>query len=114
MFTEAEANELIPVLTPLLLKIQKHLSALDKQRLRSAETMKRAGSNGHHEDSGDEDALAAIGELTEQIERMGCVLADHSKGTVEFPCVVDDRFGYLEWVVGESAIKGWRAADPCD
>ena len=51
-----------------------------------------------------------IGELSEELEQIGCNLTDYHHGVVDFPAVLDGREVDLCWRLGESAIAYWHEA----
>lgn len=59
----------------------------------------------------EKDALDEIGELTLNIEEMGCVIKDYKSGLIDFPAIYNGREIYLCWKLGENEITAWHEID---
>lgn len=54
---------------------------------------------------------AELGELAEELQRVGCEIKDWTLGLVDFPAEVDGRMVCLCWKLGEDSIQWWHEAD---
>ena len=109
LFTEAEANELLPALRTLL------------ERLRGArsELMERAETAGHRAASNGSAAAAAQGSAAErafnqvlaEVEALGVVVRDADTGLVDFASTREGEPIYLCWRLGEDRVAFWHPRD---
>jgi hypothetical protein len=111
VFTIAEANELIPVVRPKLVKIKTHYARIAKFR----EFAKAAADGAQHGGGGMEGGtlyvktLYEVGKLTMEVSNLGIQLKDYTRGLIDFPCELDDHIVLLCWQLGEGdEIEWWH------
>lgn len=111
VFTIEEANELIPVVRPKLIKIKTHYARIAKFR----EPAKAAASGAQHGGGGMESGtlyvktLYEVGKLTMEVNTLGIQLKDYTRGLIDFPCELDDHIVLLCWQLGEGdEIEWWH------
>ncbi len=108
LFTVAEANALLPTITPMLESIRKHYASIDAMRdqARAAAAASEAGG-GMVGGTGYVNALYRVGKLTTDIHEMGVELKDYNRGLIDFPSLRGDRVVLLCWQIGEGDEIGW-------
>lgn len=115
LFSEEEANELIPRLEILMRQLQMQATSL---RARVEELSVTDPSILHSEFSevvGQYPELrsftANMAEAAAQIESFGCILKDIDQGLIDFPYDADDEVVFLCWQFGESRVIAWHGVD---
>ena len=107
IFSEAEANELLPLLNELLPKLQHAFGTFRD----AAQTAKRkAASNGSDPGSVEEsggDYVQLLGEVTD----LGVILRDPETGLCDFPALREGEPVFLCWRLGEERIGYWHPRD---
>lgn len=113
LFTVAEANALLPVVTPKLIDLQAAKGRLDEAQTRLAAFTPAMRSNGHG--LAILDLERAIAELVAQlavgvdeITALGIEVKDLDQGLIDFPSLRDGRVVYLCWRLGEGEIAYWH------
>ena len=114
-FTTNEVNQLIPALTPLLLKrkekqehavkLEAQIDALELISEGSGESSVkelRRLTEAHHKEA--TEFYAVI----EAIHRHGCLVKDVEKGLVDFYSVIEGKVVYLCWMLGEEKVAHWH------
>jgi hypothetical protein len=110
LFTETEANELLPLIEPKLRHIQTYYERLASMRL-SAKAAAEASEYGGGMKGGTSyvKTLYEIGKLTTELNDMGIQLKDYSRGLIDFPSMKEDRVVLLCWQLGEGdRIEWWH------
>jgi hypothetical protein len=115
LFSEEEANELIPRLEILMRQLQMQATSLraridelsvdDPSILHSAMTeivgrypeLRSFATN--------------MAEAAAQIESFGCILKDIDLGLIDFPYDAGDDIVFLCWQFGESRVVAWHSVD---
>lgn len=110
-FTRAEADELLPVVEPLLLELRE-----GRERLTDAEAHEllagAAPTNGGGEPARRVgEGFLAVRRLLLEIQGMGIVVRDIERGLIDFPALRDGREVYLCWQLGEDEIAFWHELD---
>ena len=115
LFSEEEANELIPRLEILMRQLQMQATSL---RARVEELSVADPSILHSEFN---EVVAQYPELRSftsnmaeaagQIESFGCILKDIDQGLIDFPYDAGDEVVFLCWQFGESRIIAWHSID---
>ena len=115
LFSEEEANELIPRLEILMRQLQMQATSL---RARVEELSVKDPSILHIEFS---EVVVQYPELRSfttnmadaagQIESFGCILKDIDQGLIDFPYDAGDEVVFLCWQFGESRIIAWHSVD---
>jgi hypothetical protein len=107
-FTQEEANELLPQLTPLLTRLREAKDELTDTE--AHEALSEAAPTNGGGDQGRQVGVAflEVRRLLETIERSGIVLRDIDRGLVDFPALSEDREIYLCWELGEDEVAYWH------
>jgi hypothetical protein len=115
LFSEEEANELIPRLEILMRQLQMQATSL---RARIEELSVDDPSILHSQMSeivGRYPELRSfatnMAEAAEQIESFGCILKDIDLGLIDFPYDAGDDIVFLCWQFGESKVVAWHSVD---
>jgi hypothetical protein len=117
-FTVEEANELIPLLTPVLadLRVIHRRMREAVQEIRGFEH--RAAGNGQGENTAvfdpDKDVEKIQAEMEERLrylQGVGVHLKDIENGILDFPTRLFDRDVYLCWRLGEDRVEFWHDVD---
>lgn len=110
LFTEDEANELLPTIEPMLRSIQTYYETLSRLRLPAKAAAEASEYGGGMEGgTGYVKTLYEIGKLTTELNDMGIELKDYSRGLIDFPSMKEDRVVLLCWQLGEgSRIEWWH------
>jgi hypothetical protein len=107
-FTREQANELLPMLEPLLRQLQQAKEELTYEEahelLSDAAPSNGGGDAGHRVGT----AFLEVRRLLEILEESGIVLRDIDRGLVDFPALNDGREIYLCWELGEAEIAYWH------
>jgi hypothetical protein len=107
-FTQEEANELLPQLTPLLTRLREAKDELTDTEAHEA-LSEAAPTNGGGEQGRQVGvAFLEVRRLLETIERSGILLRDIDRGLVDFPALSGDREIYLCWELGEDEVAYWH------
>lgn len=107
IFSEAEANALLPQLTELLPKVQ-HAYGTFRDAAQGAK--RKAAANGSNPGSVAEtggDYVQLLGEVTE----LGVILRDPEAGLCDFPSLRDGEPVFLCWRLGEERVAFWHPRD---
>jgi hypothetical protein len=115
LFSEEEANELIPRLEILMRQLQMQASSL---RARVEELAVDDPSILH---SAMSDIVGRYPELRSfatnmadaaaQIDSLGCILKDIDLGLIDFPYEMGDEIVFLCWQFGEPRVVAWHSVD---
>ena len=115
LFSEEEANQLIPRLEILLRQLQMQATSL---RARVEELAVTDPSIVHCELNEIVDRYPELRSFTAnmadaagQIESFGCILKDIEQGLVDFPYDAGDDVVFLCWQFGESRVIAWHRVD---
>ena len=115
LFSEEEANELIPRLEILMRRLQAQATSL---RERIDELSVNDPSIAHSEMTeivGRYPELRSfatnMAEAAAQIESFGCILKDIDLGLIDFPYDAGDDVVFLCWQFGESSVVAWHTVD---
>ncbi|MGI8556433.1 MAG: DUF2203 domain-containing protein [Pyrinomonadaceae bacterium] len=110
-FTLAEANDLIPPVRSVLLKIQarhKYISSL-RTAAQAAANSAQFGGGGMQSGALYVKSLYELGKLTLEIDALGIQLKDYSRGLIDFPAMRGNRIILLCWQLGEGdEVKWWH------
>ncbi len=114
-YTIKEANEMLPQLTRLLVKMQAQGRQHGMVQARIEEVTKSIKGNGHHNPIEDPMVMQVSQALTEaihedldQLAEWGIELKDLSTGLVDFPAKREGRIVYLCWRLGELQVAFWH------
>ncbi len=104
-FTVKDANDLLPVLRPLMAELLDHRAQIVQRRDAVAGILEDSISN-----VGSPDAsrlvleFMAIERLLQQIRALGVEVKDVNVGLLDFPATIDGREVYLCWRFGEERV----------
>jgi len=117
LFTVEEANQLLPILTPILQSMIVLRTSIDQLEVEIDALELILGGNSK-EGKVNQELEAKISELNEQIgalnsaihkiESTGCVLKGIEMGLVDFLSEREDRKIYLCWRLGEPRVSHWH------
>ena len=112
LFTVSEANQLLPVVRPMLEKVRARYEkvALFRESARAAAVAATEFGGGGMEGGSDYvKSLYEIGKLTTEINELGIQLKDYTRGLIDFPCMREGRVVLLCWQLGEGdRIEWWH------
>lgn len=114
-FTRADAEAMLPRITPLLREIQRLRQDQRAHQQAVAADQAKVLGNGHmpreellkHQHDGGE-AEERMVEIADALSEMGVLLKDPDTGLVDFPTLRDGHEVYLCWQLGESRIAWWH------
>lgn len=114
-YTVDEANDLIPVLTPVVQDLQGLNLRLNEALQAIQEFELRAKSNGHGEGAPALQPEMNVEHISREmqqrlvfLERQGIQLKDVDAGVLDFPTRIDDRDALLCWRLGEERVAYWH------
>jgi hypothetical protein len=114
-FTRAEAEALLPRITPMLRQIQELRREQTAHDEAVAADRAKVIGNGHmpaqqmlQHQMESASARRQINRLVRALGEMGIVLKDFDAGLVDFPALRDNREVYLCWQLGEPRIAWWH------
>jgi hypothetical protein len=114
-FTRADAEAMLPRITPMLREIQRlrqdqrvHQQAVaaDQAKVLGNGHMPREELLQHQRDGGE--AEERMVEIAQALSQLGVLLKDPDTGLVDFPTLRDGHEVYLCWQLGESRIAWWH------
>ena len=116
LFTHEEASALLPVLRPILRKLQEDKRRLDKLHAEIESITPAMATNGYATRVTEVEIemtgiIEEINESISTISGMGVEMKDLDLGLVDFPNLRDDRIVYLCWNVDEPEIAYWHELD---
>jgi hypothetical protein len=107
-YTVDEANQLLPALSEMLLKLRDARDRLTDEQAREAlsEAAPTNGGGSHGRHVGE--AFVEMRALVDQFASGDIVLRDIDSGLVDFPTIREGREVYLCWQLGEDAVTHWH------
>jgi hypothetical protein len=116
LFTHAEAERLLPLLTDLLTRLRDEVAEVEETRERLAALPERQRHNGRAPEAARleqrvAELVGSINALVERIQGLGVEIKDVRTGLVDFRTRRDDRVVYLCWRLGEPRIAYWHELD---
>ena len=115
LFSEEEANELIPRLEILMRQLQMQATSLrariDELSVTDPSILHSAMSEivGRYPEL--RSFATNMAEAAAQIESFGCILKDIDLGLIDFPYDTGDEVVFLCWQFGESRVVAWHSVD---
>ena len=114
-FTRADAEAMLPRITPLLREIQRLRQDQRAHQQAVAADQAKVLGNGHmpreellkHQHDGGE-AEERMVEIADALSEMGVLVKDPDTGLVDFPTLRDGHEVYLCWQLGEPRIAWWH------
>ena len=103
LFTLDEANQLLPTVQEILIKIKMLYARLSLSR----DSAKQAAIASEHGGGGMEggtkyvNTLYEIGKLTLELDNLGIQLKDYTRGLIDFPSMRNGQIVLLCWQLGE-------------
>lgn len=105
-FTLEEANSLLPVLGPVLERLQAAQAVIADSHEHLVE---RARGNGGGVEGRDFlDAITAAGRAIAELQEAGVIVRDPSGGLIDFPSERDGEEIFLCWRLGEKKVAWWH------
>jgi len=115
LFSQQEANELVPRLELLMRDLQVNANELRRQVTDLAHSDSELDGMGLQDiiDRHPElkELTSRMAELAGQIESFGCFLKDIEQGLVDFPGEVDGELVFLCWQFGEPRVLAWHGLE---
>ena len=115
LFSEEEANELIPRLEILMRQLQMQATSLRARIDELSVTDPSILHSEMREIVGRYPELRSfatnMAEAAGQIEAFGCILKDIDLGLIDFPYDAGDEVVFLCWQFGESRVVAWHSVD---
>lgn len=115
LFSEEEANELIPRLEILMRQLQMQATSLRARIDELSVTDPSILHSGMSEIVGRYPELRSfttnMADAAAQIESFGCILKDIDLGLIDFPYDSGDEVVFLCWQFGESRVVAWHSVD---
>ena len=115
LFSEEEANELIPRLEILMRQLQMQATSLrakiDELSVTDPSILHSAMSEivGRYPEL--HSFATNMADAAAQIESFGCILKDIDLGLIDFPYDAGDEVVFLCWQFGESRVVAWHSVD---
>ena len=115
LFSEEEANELIPRLEILMRQLQMQATSLrariDELSVDDPSILHSAMSEivGRYPEL--RSFATNMADAASQIESFGCILKDIDLGLIDFPYDAGDDIDFLCWQFGESRVVAWHSVD---
>ncbi len=115
LFSQQEANELVPRLELLMRELQMHANRLREKVTDLARHDSELAEMGLQDIIDRHPQLKAIttrmADLAGQIESFGCFLKDIDQGLVDLPGEVEGEVVFLCWQFGEPRLLAWHSLD---
>lgn len=112
LFTVSEANELLPVVRPMLETIKslyEKMAVYRESAKAAAIAANEFGGGGMEGGTNYVQSLYEIGKLTTELNELGVQLKDYTRGLIDFPSKREDRIVLLCWQLGEeNEIEWWH------
>jgi hypothetical protein len=115
LFSEEEANELIPRLEILMRQLQMQATSLrariDELSVTDPSILRCAMSEivGRYPEL--QSFATNMADAAAQIESFGCILQDIDLGLIDFPYDADDEVVFLCWQFGEPRVVAWHSVN---
>ena len=115
LFSEEEANELIPRLEILMRQLQMQATSMrariDELSVDDPSILHSAMSEivGRYPEL--RSFATNMADAASQIESFGCILKDIDLGLIDFPYDAGDDIVFLCWQFGESRVVAWHSVD---
>lgn len=109
LFTLEEANDLLPTVRQIVLKIQSHHNLIStfKNAAKTAANSAQFGGGGMESGSVYVKSLYELGKLTLELDSFGIQIKDYARGLIDFPAMRDGRIVLLCWQLGEGERIEW-------
>jgi hypothetical protein len=110
-FSLEEAEELLPVVEPLLLELREARDSLTDSEAHQALAGASGGNGGGVQGRQVGEAFLRVRGLLAELHGRGLVVRDIDRGLVDFPAIREGREVYLCWRLGEGRIGFWHDLD---
>jgi hypothetical protein len=110
LFTVDEANQLVPILTRLIERLQRHYRNLVAELSAvglSPDDLEAALAE-NQESAAIKSCLNEITQCIAEIESHGCHFKGLDVGLVDFPALINNELAYLCWQYGEDQVSFWH------
>ena len=116
LFTRAEAEALLPLLTELLTDLRERAIRLEEVRRRLGALPEAARHNGYAAQAArlEREVAGLVAEanaLIARVQSLGVEIKDIATGLVDFRALREGRVVYLCWRLGEPCIGYWHELD---
>lgn len=119
LYSRAEAEALLPVLTPILESIRAAYAELGEHEQALGSLLQQTRNNGHGVDTEAvertrrlaSETNARLSDLLTQLEAHDVELKDPATGLIDFQSRRQGRIVYLCWRLGEPRIEWWHELD---
>ena len=114
LFTVATANEMLPVVAPILERMQRDQQSLDDTGNRLDAISEAMRSNGHALEAFrlEQEALRLRKRITEDVlhlAHLGVEVKNIATGLIDFPAIREGEIVLLCWMLGEQEIAFWHS-----
>jgi hypothetical protein len=115
LFSQEEANELIPRLEIVIRRLQSQANSLREQ----IQKLSQRDDSMLHQELDDiiknypelRSFTSSMAEAAAEIDSMGCLLKDIDQGLIDFPHERGDEVVFLCWQSGEPQIVAWHSIE---
>jgi hypothetical protein len=113
LFTVAEANALLPVVSPTLINLRDAKARLDQAQDKLGQFTPAMRSNGYGMttlklEQEIAELIANLATWLHEITSLGIEVKDLDQGLIDFPSLRSGRVVYLCWRLGEGEIAYWH------
>jgi hypothetical protein len=111
-FTRQEANDLLPVLKPLIKAMFHARDELLTLQPELQETLEKAINNGNsHVSRSALDAMGRLKDAVAKVHSFGVEVKDVNRGLIDFPSLRNGEIVYLCWIFGEEQVGFWHTLE---
>ena len=110
-YTREQANELLPSIEPMLVKLREERDRLTDEEAHEALSEAASGNGGGESGVQVGEAFLEVRRLIAALSEAAIVVRDVDRGLIDFPSLIDDREVYLCWQLGEDAVDYWHDLD---
>jgi len=111
-FTRQEANDLLPVLKPLIKAMFHARDELLTLQPELQETLEKAINNGNsHVSRSALDAMSRLKDAVAKVHSFGVEVKDVNRGLIDFPSLRNGEIVYLCWIFGEEQVGFWHTLE---
>jgi hypothetical protein len=111
-FTQQEANDLLPVLKPLIKAMFHARDELLTLQPELQETLEKAINNGNsHVSRSALDAMGRLKDAVAKVHSFGVEVKDVNRGLIDFPSLRNGEIVYLCWIFGEEQVGFWHTLE---
>jgi hypothetical protein len=118
-FTAEDANELLPIVRPLVERMVSHRRSLAVASVRHARIAAKIAGNGGGVDPHEIDRLQAsveseaqaVADAVDELQQLGLLVKDLDEGLVDFPALRGEEEVLLCWRLGEEEVGYWHTVD---